>query len=237
MGYERVLKEKRDVLRIIININAAIILNNKPIEILIKDLSEKGVRIDSPVKLSQGAVFPLSVKLSRRVMSEASFERNTIQVKVLWCRKVRFSTSCTVGLIFEDSPQNIEKSWVPYILKRFGKEKDEEFTKRDTLRVFTRLPVRCRFSRDAFINGIVENISLSGLLMTLEYDIPMGTLLLLSIGPYKSFREVQLKGTIVRKEEGRKSEWLIAVEFIKPTSREIKNIGRLIVALMKEELF
>ncbi len=237
MSYEEVLKEKRDLLRVAVNINAVMIINNNPCEILIKDLSEKGMRIESPGKLVKGAVYPLSVKLSKKVLSEASFERNTIQVRVLWCRKVSFSSRCTVGLIFEDPPHIIAQTWVPYILDRFGKEKDEVLAKRDTLRIFTRLPIRCRFTRDAFIQGVVENISLSGLLMTVEYDIPMGTLLLLFIGPYKSFREIQLKGTIARKQEGRKSEWLVAVEFIKPTSREIKDIGKLILMLMKEELF
>jgi len=237
MSYEKELKEKRDLLRVGVNINAAIIVSDKPCEILIKDLSEKGMRVESPGKLARGALFMMSVRLSAKVLKEASFERNTLQVRVLWCRKVRFSSRCTVGMLFVDPPQIIEQSWVPYILDRFGGKRDEVYAKRDTLRVFTRIPIRCRFSRDAFINGIVENISLSGLLMTLEYDIPMGTLLLLSIGPYRSIREIQLKGSIVRKEEGRKSEWLIAVQFIKPSARETRDIGKLILTLMKEELF
>lgn len=234
---QKTLREKRIAPRVSCRLLAAAQIRNKPAELIITDISETGAKVESNVKLGRNMTFPLSVRTTKAIFAEAEFKRNTVIVKVAWCRS-RYGKRFTAGLLFADSKENLRRSWVYYILDRFGVSPENIFKQRDSLRIFTEIPVSCEVKDGDAITGVIENISLGGVLILTRREIPKDTLLTLSIGPYNAMRQLRVMGKVIRVTPAEKpSHWLTGVSFYEPGKGEIGSLRKLILNIMNEEVF
>lgn len=232
----RTLHDKRGIPRISCRISAGTVVRNNPVNLVITDLSEKGIKVESTTKLKINTMLPISVVGSRGTLSEARFERNTITVKVTWCRRNRFGSLFNAGLAFTDSPEELKDSWVTYVLDKFYLTTEPVFTQRENLRIYAEVPVSCTLDGNRTITGKIENISMGGLLIHCREKIPEDTLLDMTIGAYKNIRAFTVNGKVLRSSmtEG---DWLTAVTIEKAGNKETHSLKKLILTAMHEEIF
>ncbi|MDQ7821562.1 MAG: PilZ domain-containing protein [Candidatus Eremiobacteraeota bacterium] len=236
-SFKEALREKRGIPRISCSINARARLNDRNRHFTITNLSLNGIRMESPIRLSTGLTFPLSVDAGAAALENSSFEYTTLRVKVVWCRKKRYSPLFIAGLSFTDREDILERSWVHYVFHRMGFDPESIFMPRGNLRIFSSFPVSC-IGDNKVSDGIIINIGLGGLLMESTVDFSPQASVTLAIGPYKGFRKLTAGGKVIRSTPlEKKKEKLVAIEFETMPPREYKELGRLLLALLSEDVF
>jgi hypothetical protein len=233
--FKTALKEKRDIPRLVINIKSRAQIDNRAVFLKIVDISLGGVKVECGTKLMKDQSFPITVEPYTKFLASGDYSVKTLMVKVAWCRKAADEKSFTAGLLFIDSVKNMEDSWVYYIFHKFGEKRVLSLQKRDYIRVPTKIYIVCTDTHERVKQGIIKNISIGGVMVECGKEIPVAETLQLIIGPYKQFKPFLLKGRVLRNSYFESTEnWLVALEFADMTSKDYKNIGKLILDILKD---
>jgi hypothetical protein len=232
--FKSVLQEKRRIPRIICDIKARGLVSDKVISIRITDMSIKGLKVECSHKLARGYTFPITVDTHRGTLSDGDFKKATLQVKVAWTRRQLHSDSYTCGLLFVDHEENMKDSWVYYIFSEIGIDAQSSFQKRGGYRIPSELPITCHTSEGIVIQGFVQNIGIGGILILRGEELRKGEELNITIGPFRNFKEIKCRGKVARTSfMNRTYQWLGGIEFVEMQVKAFKNLGKLILTLMK----
>jgi hypothetical protein len=233
--FKSALREKRHIPRIVCSIKAYARIQNKPLLLRITDVGTRGLRVKSFIKFPPELLFQLTVETDTGTLSFGGFTNDTLTVKVAWCRKNRYGDGFIAGLLFADSEDNIKKSWVYYLFSEFGIEDEDTQKKRETIRIPVEIPVLCTSDAGRRTRGIIQDIGMGGVLIQGAEEIPEGESLELSIGPYKKFNKITVRGHVLRNRYLERSyQWLIGVQFTTMASKQYKSIGKMILDILKE---
>lgn len=233
--FKTALREKRNIPRIVCNIKAYTRIQNKPLFLRITDVGIKGLKVESFIKFPVESSFNITVETDTGTLSYGGFNRDTLLVKVAWCRKQRYGDAYNIGLLFADSAENIKNSWVNYIFREFGFEEDLSIKKRESIRIPVEIPVICTNYAGITYQGTIQNIGMGGVLVKSGEEIPAGEKIALTIGPYKTFKRFSLQGKALRnKFIERTFQWLTAIQFIELTPRQYKTLGKMILDILRE---
>jgi len=233
---EELLREKRSVPRVNCLIEATFDLGNDvSFEGSVTVLEITGMRTILPRKLNPGQRVAVSVKSFTGVLVERPYHIDRVHVQVVWCRKRKGLPQFNAGMKIVEDQETVKDSWVHFVLERFGLASRAEMQKRRDVRVTSDLPVKCYFRRNSFSPGVAYDISLGGTKMNLKIDPGMGTEVELHIGPYRSLPLLKCQGKIVRSTYNiGRQEFVEGVEFKNLDSKQMKLIGRYIMAFLQD---
>lgn len=234
--YQEKLKEKRRSPRLVCGFQAYAAIDKKDVLLFVTDVSVKGVKVESPVKLRRGFEFAFTVKAGSGSLSKLAFNIDTLLVQVVQCRKKPASNRYIARLLFTDSEARIRDSWVYYLFSLFGIDKPDLEQKRELRRDPYELNVLFWHGTKKEELGTGRDIGLGGMLIEFEKEITPGTSIDMKILSPHEGRELDLKGTVVRADFLKKiNRWLLAVRFLDMEDREYKALGKLILSLHKSQ--
>jgi hypothetical protein len=234
--FKATLKEKRRIARMTCNIKASTLIDKRQVSMWITDMSLRGVKVSSPARLSKNGIFDLKVETRRGILSDGGFSRDTLKVKVAWCRKYPQGLNYSAGLLFMDPGEILKDSWVHYIFNEIGFGEEAGYKKRTSLRISSDFPFECVTEDRRILSGNVQNLSIGGVLVNCGEEIHKGTVVNLSIGPYLTFRKISCRGKVVRISFIQQTyQYLLGIEFMEMEAREFVHLGKIILSLVREK--
>lgn len=157
------LAERRKKLRIRTYIRLEISVSSNRASAIVTDLSLTGMRLRSSFELEQGD----SVEVSFPDQNEED-GTGSVHCRAVWVTAFGRpgQTTYEAGLSFEDSRENMQRSWVRYVLEQLGFDENKTFQKRKYLRAGGKVPARLfTMSDDETIAGEILNLGVGGALM------------------------------------------------------------------------
>lgn len=121
-------------------------------------------------------------------------EVDTVQAKIAWTKR-EGENLFLVGLVFDDTLENLQKSWVKPVLLKGLKKKVAQHRK--SLRVRCNLPARFSVNGEP-LDGCVHDLSLEGARLESFQSVAEGTPLVLECGPVGNLAALKVNGTIKR---------------------------------------
>jgi hypothetical protein len=232
--YQHELKEKRRIPRLECAIQAHAVIDDRDVLLIITDVSVKGIKVESPVRLAGGLDFPLTVRAGSGSLRSMGFTFDTLNVRVIQCRKKPLGSKFLARLLFTDHENRIRESWVYYLFGLFGIDRPEQDQKREIIRDPYELDVLCRCGSRKEELGMARDVGLGGLLLEFTREIEPGASIEMKIlSPYDS-QQLSMKGTVVRTEFLKTTHrWLLAIRFTEMEERVYKALGKLILTLHK----
>jgi hypothetical protein len=183
------------------------------VPLVIKDIGLYGMHVWTYKKLPAGNCILVAARGDGKVFEKSRYVVDDIYMTVLWCRKA--GEEFTAGLRFNDSPQKIANSWLALLFNRFGLTPEATNYKRRSLRVTAKIPLSWRIlGSDREHRGMVLDMSLDGVLISVEKKMPTGESIWIKIGPHKSLRPLVCHAAIVRTHRTTTAiEWLAGARF------------------------
>ncbi|GEM_PF-1147665 len=232
--YQEKLKEKRLSPRLVCGLQGFAVIDKKDVLLFVTDVSVKGVKVESPVRLRRGIEFQFTVKAGSGSLEKLAFNIDTLFVKVIQCRKKPGSSRYIARLLFTDSLERIRDSWVYYLFNLFGIDTPDLDQKRESRREPFELSVLFWYGTKREELGMARDIGLGGMLVEFEREIKPVTSIDMKILSPVDARELAVKGTIVRADFLKKiNRWLLAVRFLDLEDKEYKALGKFILSLHK----
>lgn len=140
---------------------------------IVTDLSLDGLRLRCQSPLVEGqnvdVIFP---------DSSATEATGAVRCKVVWLQTIQQvgRTSYEAGLHFEDSRENMQRSWVKYVLEQLGFDENKTFQKRKYVRARGQIPARIFTVHEGeALTGEVVNLGVGGALLALDRELPKDT--------------------------------------------------------------
>ncbi len=214
MGIERKLRERRNSPRKPCDIYGVYTYQEeRTVPLVIKDIGLYGIQVHSYKKLLPGSYLLVSARSDTRVLDKRRYETSNVYMTVLWCRKNE--EDYAAGLQFNDSLENIRKSWLSYLFIKYGLSGDAAAYKRRSLRVSAELPLTWRvLGGEKEHGGSVVDISLDGVLIAIDRNMSPRENLWMKIGPYKSLKPLVCKATVAHALFSRsQDQWLAGACF------------------------
>ena len=229
------LLEKRDTMRIKCDLRGELYRKEHESEACrIVDIGASGIRLEAAYSFKKGEAFTVRLRPEQEIYDTQS-KANRVRVEVIWCRKKRGQPLHMVGAKFADSAKQIENSWVSFILKKFGLNAGTSLQRRKEVRASSKLPAEYELSTGKTFKGTVYNIGLGGLLLIGESDLPIGSSIIVRIGPYEKLPVLEVEGNVARKKFSNKASlWMTGLSFINLTDNKVKLLGDYVILMLRE---
>ncbi len=163
------LAERRRKLRVRTYIRLEIGRDSGRDHAIVTDLSLDGLRLRRSQPLIEGEKVEV-------YFPDGSEEHRTgaVRCRVVWVQEIGVPgrQSFEAGLSFEDSRENMRRSWVKYVLEQLGFDENKTFQKRKFVRAHGKIPARAYLALgEEFLSGQLLNLGVGGAL--LELDQPL----------------------------------------------------------------
>ncbi len=188
------------------------------------DIALSGMRLEDVRKLKKGA----------RVQVASAFpglEQDQIDCEVVWCRE-RISGGYNAGLRYAEAT-----GWVKVVLEELGLDEQRVSQRRKYLRIPTslRAEIRDLETNRPLADGKVVNLSMGGLLLRSDGELPPDSEVLCLFGPYSHYPNLSVEGRVLSSAyDEEEQHWFHSLEFHDLTGREVREVGRLVVSFLKE---
>ncbi|MDQ7821202.1 MAG: PilZ domain-containing protein [Candidatus Eremiobacteraeota bacterium] len=231
------LQEKRSSPRIRCAIDAAFYKSeDSALTGKIVEVGVTGMRLESAKALHRGEKIGIRVLKGQGLHTITKFEVDKVTVEVRWCKKKPDDKVFYIGVKYCETEENIGKSWVTFLLNKFGFNAGSSFQKRKDVRASSKLPIQYEL-KNSWQKGIAQNIGLGGMLLAGLNEVPMHEELKIRIGPYGKLASLLLLGKVVRKKYSSYNKvWLTGISFIALSGQEAKLLGDYVVIVLKESV-
>lgn len=225
----RTPEERRRLIRVKCNYDVSCIVGNKTFPATVLDMGLNGLRMEVPERLRKGAtVYVHHPKPSNR------FDNEHVMCNVKWCRNKKTGDGLEVGVQYADTPGNMRRSWVKFLLKELGFDERAIYTRRKSVRAPSHLKGSMTNGDGERSEGTVLNLGVGGALFTAENAFPPGSAVRLKVGPYRRMSPLELDATIISTRKQRDNGYFVSVRFTDPTPKEVKRLGDYVIGLLKE---
>ncbi|MBI3924877.1 MAG: PilZ domain-containing protein [Armatimonadetes bacterium] len=226
----RTPEERRRLIRVKCDYEVACIVGNRSFPAKVVDMGLNGLRLEAPERLRQGTtIYIHHPKPSNR------FDNEHVMCQVKWCRRRKGSNAMEVGVQYADTPGNMRRSWVKFLLKELGFDERAIYTRRKAIRAPADLEASMHSDEGGRLEGKVVNLGVGGALFAGEEAFSPGLPIRMQIGPYRRYRVLEVPGTIIstrrRNENG---GYLVSVRFNDPTPSQIRLLGDYVIGLLKD---
>lgn len=166
-------EERRDIIRLECSIKATLKTKKTTRECRVTNASLTGLGLELENKIRKKT--PITVHRNQY--------GGPVSGTVLWCRFARGSNRYQVGMAYKDDPEMLKNSWIKPALKDLGFQVGKISEKRQLTRVrghhrrcFLKSP-----SGDTYSSGEVQNLSIGGISVDCEVEMPKGLQLVVKI--------------------------------------------------------
>lgn len=231
------LAERRQKLRIRTYIRLEIQIVDSKASAIVTDLSLDGLRLRSNLQIEEGdriEVFFLD--------DAGETEKGSILCRAVWVSDIGSAGRPTyeAGLNFEDSEENMQESWVRYVLEQLGFDENKTFQKRRYLRANGKLPARVFTAKENNVTGEIVNVGVGGALLATDEPLTENTQIHCEICLWRILPALRLPCRIlsVRKEESEGSDdqpkYLHSLLFLGMDTEQVKLLGNYVIYLINQ---
>lgn len=238
------LAERRRKLRVRTYIRLQITVSDTTSSAIVTDLSLDGLRLRSNFELEEGD--RVEVHLSEADGEGESEEREEPRGSV-FCRAVWVTafgppgrTTYEAGISFEDSDENMQASWVKYVLEQLGFDQNKTFQRRKYLRASGAVPARAfTVKADETVTGEVVNLGIGGALFSSETALPKDSPIHCEICLWRILPALRLPCKVLsvredNSEDGETPRYLHSLLFLGMDTEEVKILGNYVIYLINQ---
>ncbi|MEW6279906.1 MAG: PilZ domain-containing protein, partial [Candidatus Eremiobacterota bacterium] len=225
----RTPEERRRLIRLKCNYDVTAIVGDRSMPARVIDVGLYGMRLEMRDRLRAGAsVYVHHPKPSHR------FDNEHVLCEVRWCRRRPKSDRLEIGVQYADTPGNMRRSWVKFLLKELGFDERAIYTRRKAIRAPSSISAEMRDEKGDTIPGMVVNVGVGGALFQSQNAFGPGTNIRMKIGPYRRFKPLELTGTIIStRKQDETDGYLTSVRFGATTPGQVRLLGDYVIDLLK----
>lgn len=224
--------ERRRLIRLRCEYSVQCVVDQQQFSAVVLDMGLNGMRLKLDHKLKPGST--IFVYHPNKSGDGARPESEYVLCLVRWCRKRREGEGMEAGLQYADTPGNMRRSWVKFLLKELGFDERAIYTRRKSIRVDARLPGRVLTEDGRATEGVVMNLGAGGALFQSPVSYAPGTKVRLKFGPYNKLRGGELPGIVIHSKPGDEDGLLVtSLRFQELKSVQVKLLGQYVVQLLK----
>lgn len=221
--------EKRRLIRLKCRYKVTLTTEKRGFTGTVTDMGVQGMRLQVTEKVKPGSHLHVTFPAH-----SDSFKVDTVRCLVAWCRKSR-SGALEAGVRYDDEKNNLEKSWVKFILRELGFDEKSIFQRRKTLRAVAMLPATVSRVGQSPLSGRILNLGVGGALLQSDDRLQSGQDLTLDIGPAEGLPLLSVPGHIVSdRYETESRTWFHGVRFRSMDDSRLQQLTRYIVSLLKQ---
>ncbi len=222
-------EERRRLIRLRCDYSVQCVVEQEQFAAHIIDMGLNGMRLRMSHKLKPGSnVFVYHPTRSERV------ENEYVLCLVRWSRKRRDSDELETGLQYADTPGNMRRSWVKFLLKELGFDERAIYTRRKSIRAEAALTGQLVTPEGRQLNGTVLNLGAGGALFESPTTFPPSTKVRLRVGPLGSLRELWLTGIVLHaKTPNQDGAQLTSIRFEDLKAGQVKQLGQYVLQLLR----
>lgn len=196
---------------------------------VVTDLGPAGMRLKFVEPLKRGD--EILVTLEEDVPPDAVA---AVRCQVVWCRKRRFSADRLAGLRYDDSEENLDRSWVRCILDSLGlREDDSSPQRRRWIRAESALPGLLEAGEVTSLVQVMD-LGVGGALLQSPQTMPVQQRASVCLGPWDELPALRLEGELVGSaEDPLLASNLHRVRFDSPPPRKLKLLGDYIIKVLR----
>lgn len=220
--------EKRELIRLKCRYKVTLSIEKQAFGGHVTDMGLKGMRAEVPERLKVGT--PVHVTYSAET---TGFQVDTVKTVVAWCRKSK-TGKIEVGLRYDETRTNLERSWVKLILRELGFDEKSIFQRRKARRAVAMLPAQVARMGQRTQGARVLNLGVGGALLQSDERFDKGQDMVLDVGPALGLPVLSVPGEVVTcRYEPQSQSWLEGVRFRSMDQKQLDLLTRYIVNLLK----
>lgn len=212
---ELALHQKRRLTRIVCHYAVTCHWENHAVQARVLDMGLGGIRLSVPEPLPAGS--PVLVQLDPPLVGAFP-----VRARVQW------SEGLEAGVSYQESPGNLERSWVQRVLKLIGLDEQAIFERRLHVRVASKLPVKVDGQP-----GILLNLGLRGAMVERDHDVQAGHRLTVALGPLNGLPALELEGEVVRCRPRTEGVFYWGIVFFDPEGEPARLLEGYVLALLR----
>ncbi len=222
-------EERRRLIRLKCSYDVTAIVGDRTMPARAIDVGLYGMRLEMRDRLRSGSsLYVHHPKPSHR------FDNEHVLCEVRWCRRKPKSPNLEVGVQYADTPGNMRRSWVKFLLKELGFDERAIYTRRKAIRAPASITGEMRDGQTT-IPGTILNLGVGGALVQSANSYAPGSSLRLRVGPYKRFKPLDLEGTIISTRKQDESEgYLTSIRFGSVTPSQVRLLGDYVIDLLRD---
>ena len=225
-------EERRRLIRLRCDYKVQCVVEQQQFEAHILDMGLNGMRLRMAHRLKPGSnVFVYHPSRSERV------ENEYVLCLVRWSRKRRDSEELETGLQYADTPGNMRRSWVKFLLKELGFDERAIYTRRKSIRAASSMPgLLTTVDGGREVEGTVLNLGAGGALLESASTFAPASKVKLRVGPLGPLRMLWLPGIVVHsKQPQSEGPHLTSIRFEDLKAGQVRQLGQYVLNLLKSE--
>lgn len=172
------VEERREVIRLQCRVTVQFVGEDSAShDVVVTNISLKGLRAETPRKFKKG---------ERVLVGMPNSRQGPVSCQVMWTRTISSSGSLSVGLKFDDTQENMGRSWLKDTLRQLGFEPGKIRERRNFIRFPSPSQVRSALANragDLLGDGRLINIGFGGALAAVSVEVPVGTQVRVQLDP------------------------------------------------------
>ena len=171
------VQERRDVIRLTCRVPVQIQVDGTYHDGMVSNISLQGLRVETARKMK---------KTDRIAIGQANSKSGSVACQVMWVRPTSKKGSYSNGIKFEDTQENLGRSWLRDCLRQLGFEPGRIRERRNFIRFPAPSQVRAALTNrtgDQLTDGRLLNIGYGGALAAFSVEVPPNTPIRLQLDP------------------------------------------------------
>jgi hypothetical protein len=219
--------ERRRLIRLRCDYKVQCVVDQLQFSAQIRDMGLNGMRLRMAEKLKPGSnIFVYHPSNTQRV------ENEYVLCLVRWSRKHKDSDDFDVGLQYADTPGNMRRSWVKFLLKELGFDERAIYTRRKSIRADSAMEGVLSYDGQEF-HGMVLNLGAGGALFETDANFAPNTKVQLRVGPLGSLKPIWLPGVLLHTKEGDDGALLASIRFQDLKPGQVRSLGQFVLQLLR----
>lgn len=221
--------ERRRLIRLRCDYQVQCVVDKEQFAARVIDMGLNGMRLRLEPKLKPGStIFVYHPSRADKV------ENEYVLCLVRWCRKTHKGDDMEAGLQYADTPGNMRRSWVKFLLKELGFDERAIYTRRKSIRADAHLPAQLYAEDGREMQVTLLNLGAGGALIQAAQGWGDHTRVRLRVGPYEKMRPLELPAVVLHaKRANEQAPYLLSLRFTELKGSQVRSLGQYVVQLLK----
>jgi hypothetical protein len=223
-------QERRRLVRLQCDQETFVYLESRATSVRLQDISLGGCKVVASPGFQRGQIL-----LVANPLSDKKEEADAVKGRAVWIKPSMSQTGKQdIGLVFEESPEVLGRSWVISLLNKIGMQA-KVFNQRKYTRAVANLPIEIEMQSKEMVAGLAFDLGLGGALLSVNRPFTPTTRFRMSVGPFGSHEVLTVRCEVISsrpaEEEGK--GWSHSVKFVELSTVQTRLLGKYVVDLLK----
>lgn len=225
--------ERRQLVRVRCRIPVQVRLEQRTISGWIIDIGVQGIRLRTGEPLKKGLTVPVRATVSHQS------SQVWVNCRLMWARGVTDGKYYLSGARFQETRENLRKTWVHRLLRELGLNDNSLRERREFIRVNGRVPARLQSLKEPG-EGVMQvetlNLGVAGLLVRTARPLYPGEQYHCWVGPWGKLPEVgPIPAQVLAcRPDPAGGASQVPLRFLELEEDGVRELGRYVLTLLKE---